>query len=91
MLSTFSLDSLPNNVFLWCIQAWTELYVLRKSTWRSYKGVHAAELSWLFTEMDPYVTNTHSTNQPTNQPARSLAHSLTHSLTHPPTHPHKQV
>ena len=72
MFSTFSLDSLPNTVFLWCIQAWTELYVLRKSTWRSYKGVHAAELSWLFTKMDPYVTNTHPTNP--------LTHSLTHKI-----------
>ena len=76
MSSTFSLDSLPNTVFLWCIQAWTELYVLRKSTWRSYKDVYAAELSWLFTKMDPYVTNTHSPNQPTHPPTHSLTQKI---------------
>ena len=42
----------------------------------SCMGVYSPELSWLFTKMDPYVTNNQSinqsinqpTNQPTNQP-----------------------
>ena len=38
----------------------------------SYKGVYAPELSWLFTMMDPHMTNTHP-------PTHQLTHSLTHS------------